>query len=62
MVASALLHLGFANYQMGKGMSRQQMTDALRYFQQCAAIKSQYQALAQKNVAVIQKETRGAAR
>jgi tetratricopeptide (TPR) repeat protein len=62
MVAPALLQLGFANYQMGKGKSRQQMTDALRYFQQCAAIKSQYQALAQKNVAVIQKETRGAAR
>jgi tetratricopeptide (TPR) repeat protein len=62
LLAPALFQLGLANYQMGRGKSRQQMTDALSFLRQCAAIKSQYQAQAQKNVNVIMKETGGAAK
>ena len=61
LLAPALFQLGIANYQMGKGKSRQQMADAVSFLRQCAAIKSTYQAQAQKNVAVILKETGGAA-
>jgi tetratricopeptide (TPR) repeat protein len=60
LLAPALFHLGLANYQMGRGKSRQQMADALSFLRQCAAIKSNYQAQAQKNVSVIVKETGGA--
>jgi tetratricopeptide (TPR) repeat protein len=59
LLAPALFHLGLANYQMGKGKNRQQMNDALAFLRQCAAIKSNYQAQAQKNVAVIVKQTGG---
>jgi hypothetical protein len=37
------------------------MADAVSFLKQCAAIKSNYQAQAQKNVNVILKETGGAA-
>jgi hypothetical protein len=57
LLAPALFHLGLANYNMGKGKSRQQMADALAFMKQCAAIKSNYQAQAQRNVGVITKET-----
>jgi hypothetical protein len=60
LLAPALFQLGIANYQMGKGKSRQQMADSVSFLKQCAAIKSQYQAQAQKNLAVIAKETGGA--
>ena len=62
LLAPALFHLGVANYNMGKGKSRQQMTDAVAFLKQCAAMKSAYQASAQKNVAAIVNETGGAAR
>ena len=55
--APALFQLGLANYQMGRGKNRQQLQDALSFLKQCAAIKSNYQAQAQKNVTVIMKET-----
>jgi tetratricopeptide (TPR) repeat protein len=62
LLAPALFHLGLANYNMGRGKSRQQMQDALAFMKQCAAMKSQYQGQAQKNVNVILKETGGAAK
>ena len=61
LLAPALFQLGIANYQMGRGKSRQQLADALSFLKQCAAIKSNYQAQAQKNVSVILKETGGVA-
>jgi hypothetical protein len=57
LLAPALFQLGLANYQMGRGKNRQQLNDAVSFLKQCAAIKSQYQAQAQKNVNVIMKET-----
>jgi hypothetical protein len=61
LLAPALFQLGLANYQMGRGKNRQQLSDAVSFLKQCAAIKSNYQAQAQKNVTVILKETGGAA-
>ncbi len=60
LLAPALFQLGLANYQMGRGKNRQQLQDAIGFLKQCAAIKSNYQAQAQKNVNVILKETGGA--
>jgi hypothetical protein len=62
LLAPALFQLGLANYQMGRGKNRQQLADAVSFLKQCAAIKSNYQAQAQKNVTVILKETGGAAK
>ena len=59
LMAGALFHLGVANYQMGKGKSAAQMTEAVNFMKQCAALKSPFQAQAQKNLAVMRKETGG---
>jgi tetratricopeptide (TPR) repeat protein len=59
MLAGALFHLALANYTMGKGKSAQMMNDAKNFMQQCAAIKSPFQGQAQKNLAVMRKETGG---
>lgn len=59
MMAGALFHLGVANYTMGKGKSAQMLADAVKFMQQCVAIKSPFQAQAQKNLAVMRKETGG---
>ncbi|MCC6860745.1 MAG: hypothetical protein IT158_19410 [Bryobacterales bacterium] len=50
--ADALFHLGLANYRMEK------ILDALRFNEQCAAIKSPYQAAAQKNIKAIRSQYR----
>lgn len=57
LLGPALFHLGFANYQMGKGKSAAQMAEAIKFMQQCAAVKSPLQAQAQKNLTVMRKET-----
>jgi tetratricopeptide (TPR) repeat protein len=57
LMAGALFHLGLANYQMGKGRNAKQLTEAMKFMQQCAAIKSAFQPQAQKNLAVMRKET-----
>jgi tetratricopeptide (TPR) repeat protein len=59
LLVGALFYLGLANYHMGKGKSAQMMSEAVRFMQQCAAIKSPFQASAQKNLAVMRKETGG---
>ena len=59
LLAGALFHLGLSNYKMGKGKNAQQMGDAMRFMQQCAAIKSPFQGQAVKNLAVMKKETSG---
>ena len=51
---AALFYLGLANYRMGKGKNKAQMTDALRFSEQAAAIKGPYQAKAAQNVKAIQ--------
>lgn len=56
LVAGALFHLGLSNYQMGRGKSAQQMADATRFFEQCAAMKGPFQAKAKENLAVIKKQ------
>jgi hypothetical protein len=57
LMAGALFHLGLSNYQMGKGKSAQQIGEAAKFMQQCAAIKSPFQAQAQKNLGVMRRES-----
>lgn len=52
LMASALFHLGVANYRLGK------IVDAIKFNQECIKIKSPYQAQAQKNLKAIQAEYR----
>jgi tetratricopeptide (TPR) repeat protein len=57
LMAIALFHLGVANYKMGQtSKSKTQIADAVKFSEQSAAIKSPYQAQAQKNVKVIKTE------
>ncbi len=61
LYAAALFHLGLANYRLGdnkKEPNTQRILDALRFNQQCAAIKSPFQAQAQRNVAAIKGQYR----
>jgi hypothetical protein len=58
-LAGALFYLGLANYRLGdqkSGVNKDRILDALRFNQQCAAIKSPYQAQAQKNIAAIRSQ------
>lgn len=59
LMAGALFYLGLSNYQMGRGKNARQVADAVKFMQQCAAIKSPYQGQAAKNAAVMRKETGG---
>ncbi|HTS48819.1 MAG TPA: hypothetical protein VMH05_12800 [Bryobacteraceae bacterium] len=55
--ATALFDLGLANYQFGKSIGdKGQIREALRYFEQCAAMKSNMQDQASRNVVAIKKE------
>jgi tetratricopeptide (TPR) repeat protein len=61
LYAAALFHLGLANFRLGdskKEPNTQRILDALRFSQQCAAIKSPYQARAQANVNAIKGQYR----
>ncbi len=59
LLAAALFYLGVANFRMGeKGPDQARLIDALRFSQQCAAIKSPFQAQAQKNVNAIRSQYR----
>src|SRR5574340_178481 len=53
MKAEALYYLGFANYKMEKPQ------DAVNYYKACAAIKSRFQAVANKNLTAIKSEYTG---
>lgn len=58
--AGTLFYLGIANYKLGeagKGDSKR-ILDALKFNQECAAIKSPYQAQAKKNIAAIRSQYR----
>jgi tetratricopeptide (TPR) repeat protein len=57
LMAGALFYLGLANYEMGKGRNAAQLAEGLKFMQQCAAIRSPYQAHAQKNVAGMRQQT-----
>jgi tetratricopeptide (TPR) repeat protein len=55
--ANALFNLGLANYSLGKAIGdKGQMREGLKYFEQAAAMKSNVQDQASRNVAVIKKE------
>jgi tetratricopeptide (TPR) repeat protein len=60
MKAEALFHLGLANYRMGAAAKdpTKLILEAVKFNQQCAAIKSPFQAQAQKNVAAIRTQYR----
>lgn len=59
MLAAALFHLGVANFQMGDTSGNQSLIQAgFNYTKQCAAIKSTFQAQAQKNVKAMQSKYR----
>ncbi len=50
--AGALFHLGVANYKLGR------IVDAVKFTEQCAAIKGPYQAMAARNLKAIRSEYR----
>jgi tetratricopeptide (TPR) repeat protein len=50
LIPGALFHLGLANYKMEK------IPDALKFFNQCAATPSPFQAQAKKNILAIRRE------
>lgn len=55
--ANALFNLGMANYSLGKTIGdKGQMREGLKYFEQAAAMKSNVQDQASRNVSVIKKE------
>ena len=55
--ANALFNLGMANYSLGKAIGdKGQMREGLKYFEQAAAMKSNVQDQASRNVSVIKKE------
>jgi len=61
LLAAAYFHLGLANFRMGdnkKEPNTARILDALRFNQQCAAIKSPFQATAQRNIAAIRAQYR----
>jgi tetratricopeptide (TPR) repeat protein len=53
LTGPALFYLGLANYRMGKGKNKAQMSDALKFSEQAAAIKGPFQAPAAQNVKAI---------
>lgn len=59
LAAETLFHLGLANYKLGEPKTdKTRILDALRFNQQCAAIPSNFQAQAKKNVAAIRSQYR----
>jgi tetratricopeptide (TPR) repeat protein len=55
--ANALFNLGMANYSLGKAIGdKGQMREGLKYFEQAAAMKSNVQDQASRNVSAIKKE------
>jgi hypothetical protein len=60
MKAEALFHLGLSNYKMGSGAKdgSKLILEAMRFNQMCAAIKSPWQAQANKNIAAIRTQYR----
>lgn len=56
--AGALFHLGVANYKLGAKGDTQRILDAFKFTKECAAIKSPFQAMAQRNLKAIQSEYR----
>ena len=56
--AETLFHLGLANFKLGEGKTpnKQRILDALKFNQQCAAMKSRFQPQAAKNVAAIKSQ------
>lgn len=55
--AETLFHLGLVNFKMGDAKAnKQHILDALRFNQQCAAMKSRFQPQAAKNVAAIRSQ------
>lgn len=53
MEGPAYFYLGLANYRMGKGKSKAQMADALKFSEMSAAIKGPFQPKAAQNVKAI---------
>jgi hypothetical protein len=58
LLAGAYFYLGLANFKLGdsKTPDQQRILDALKFNQECAAIKSPYQALAQRNMKAIRSQ------
>ena len=57
LLAPALFHLGLANFRLGeKTKNKALLTEAARFSQRCAALKSPLQAQAAKNLQVIQQQ------
>lgn len=60
LLAEALFNLGVANYRMGDsaGGDQARIMDAFKFTKECAAIRSRFQATAQKNLQAMQNKYR----
>jgi hypothetical protein len=58
LLAGAYFYLGVANFKLGdtKTPDRDRILDALKFSEQCAAIKGPFQALAQRNIKAIRSQ------
>ena len=58
LLAGAYFYLGLANFKMGdsKVPDEKRILDAVRFNEQCAAIKSPFQAPAQRNIKAIRQQ------
>ena len=60
LLAEALFHLGVANYRLGDsaGGDQARIMDAFKFTKECAAMRSRFQATAQKNLQAMQNKYR----
>ena len=56
MLSAGLYHLGYVNYQLAEKGEPNRVFEALRFNQECAQIKSNYQEQAAKNITAIKSE------
>ncbi|MEO7143230.1 MAG: hypothetical protein ABI165_06960 [Bryobacteraceae bacterium] len=56
MLATALYHLGFANYKLAESGEKGRVMDALKFMRECASMPSTYQEQAVKNIEAIKSE------
>jgi hypothetical protein len=56
LLSAGLYHLGYVNYQLAEKGEPNRVFEALRFNQECAQIRSNYQEQAAKNIAAIKSE------
>jgi tetratricopeptide (TPR) repeat protein len=56
LLSTGLYHLGYVNYQLAEKGEPNRVFEGLKFFQECAQIKSNYQEQAAKNIVAIKSE------